>query len=115
MPITKTTLRNNVLKRIGVLADGETARPEQAADVEAVYDQLHAMLFEEGAVRWLLADSIPDWAAIPMREIVAADCAPLFEVPFQVPSGMGMDHPSVRTLRKHYQRDIRLPVEAEYF
>lgn len=49
---TTAEIRNKALKRLGILGRGQTARSEDAADLDAAYAELHAMLQVKGLTPW---------------------------------------------------------------
>lgn len=49
---TTAEIRNKALKRLGVLGRGQTARSEDADDLDSAYQELHAELEAEGMTPW---------------------------------------------------------------
>ena len=77
---TKSALRNKVLKKLRVIAEGETPSSEIITDVEATYDELHADLSTKKAITWDIDEDIPDEAVRSMVSIIAAEIADDFAV-----------------------------------
>jgi hypothetical protein len=77
---TKAQLRNRVLQELGVLAGAETANADDAALVDAVIEDQHAMLDREILVTWSTS-AIPDTVMEPLVLLVAARCAGRFGLP----------------------------------
>lgn len=82
--ITKATLRNRVLRHIGVLAAGETASSEDASVVDDAIETAFEELDKYGTVEsGFTSNNIPDWAQEPLRDRVAFQVAPAFGVPME--------------------------------
>lgn len=77
---TLAQLRDRVLGKLGVLSGTETATAEDAALVEQVATNVHAMLDREIFLTWTTA-AIPDTVMEPLTYIVAARCADDFGLP----------------------------------
>jgi len=69
MSQTKVDIRNLILKNMGVIAAGETASYEDAADVEEMLDLVHASLRERNIALWDLS-AVPDEVALPLAQYV---------------------------------------------
>lgn len=76
---TKATLADRALEVMGVLASGQTANTEDSTRVEEIADSVYGRLRSEGLAPFAL-DTIPPWAQIPLRDIVALEAAPLFGI-----------------------------------
>lgn len=77
---TRTDIRNRVLKKLRVLAAGESADADDAAVVDAAVAEKHEQLINRGLVAWDV-DSVPPYAVGPFVTIVAAECCDEFGVP----------------------------------
>lgn len=75
MAATKAQIRDKVLRKLKVLAFGQTATAEDADIVETAYDEVHALLSEKEVITWGSGDSIPDEAVRPIVKIVAFEVA----------------------------------------
>jgi hypothetical protein len=75
--IAKAALRNRVLEHLGVLAAGETAATADQTWVDEAVDAAHERLRRMGYAPFATS-AIPSWAQIPLRDIVANDCAPSY-------------------------------------
>lgn len=67
---TKTDIRNKALKRLGVIGATQSATAEQAADLEAAYDEVYAELEAQDLAVWDDA-TIPDEFVAPVVALVA--------------------------------------------
>ena len=110
MALTKADLRTAVLKRLGVLAVGETPSAEDAATVEATIDRVHAELQADGIAYWPV-NATPDGVSEPFIYLIAAYIAPEFGIP------AGDAQPFMRRLRSltSIQADLSQTITAEYF
>lgn len=81
MSASKTTIRNKALKKLGVLADGQTATAEQSASVEAAYDEVYARLDHIGLVVWSSTEEVPDQYIAPIVALVAMERAEDYSIP----------------------------------
>lgn len=68
---TKAEIRNRVLKKLGVLARGQTANAGDASHVEQAYDELHAELTERSLAVWAITADVPDKLAQSMVDMLA--------------------------------------------
>lgn len=68
---TKAEIRDRVLKKLGVLARGQTANAADASHVETAYDELHAELTERSLAVWALTAECPDKLSQAMVDILA--------------------------------------------
>jgi hypothetical protein len=102
---TLAQLRNRVLGKLGVLSGTETATAEDAALVEQVATNVHAMLDREVYVTWVLS-AIPDTIMEPLTYIVAARCADDFGLP-------DSRRAELWTLHGAAMGEIRTQVQAE--
>lgn len=79
--MTLTQLKTAVLQEIGVLATGEAPNASDADVMQEKYEALYEMLLTEGLVSWTVTDEIPDYAALPVKLMVAYLCCDPFGVP----------------------------------
>ena len=80
--ITKSELRNRVLRHLGVLAAGEAASSEDASVVDDAIEAAFEELSKYGTVEsGFTSNNIPDWAQEPFRDRVAFQMAPAFGIP----------------------------------
>lgn len=110
MAITKADLRTAVLRRLGVLAVGETPSAEDAETVEATISRVHAELQADGIAYWSV-NATPDGVAEPLIYLVASYVAPEFGLP------AGDTTTFMRRLRSltAVQSDATQVISAEYF
>lgn len=110
MALTKADLRTAVLRRLGVLAVGETPSAEDAETVEATISRVHAELQADGIAYWPV-NATPDVVTEPMIYLVAAYAAPEFGQPLGDPT------PFMRRLRSltSVQSDATQVIQAENF
>ena len=79
--MTLTELKNRALKRLRVLAAGETA-PAYVDDIVAEsYTSVYAELQEEGLVSWTSTGDIPNKIALHVGTLVVYESADEFSVP----------------------------------
>lgn len=79
---TKEALRNRAMKKIGKLSVGQTASSEDAADVEAIMDNLLEWLVVKSASTWGNdVTLIPEEAQEAFITLVADSIAPDFGYP----------------------------------
>lgn len=64
-------IRNKALRRLGVLAIGQTATAEQGADLEAAYAEVYAALLERNLAVWGASEAVPDYLVNPVVALVA--------------------------------------------
>lgn len=57
---TRAEIRDRVLRKLGVLATGQTADASAANIAETAYDEIHAELTEIGMAIWPIDDECPD-------------------------------------------------------
>lgn len=72
---TTSQIRDKVLKRLGVLAVGQSATAEQAADIDAAYLELYGRLSIKNLVEWWSADDVPAQFVGPVVAMVARERA----------------------------------------
>lgn len=77
---TKAEVRNKALKKLRVIAEGETPSTEIITDVEATYDELHADLCAKDAITWDIDEDVPDESVRSMVAILASEMADDFAV-----------------------------------
>ena len=77
---TKAEVRNKALKKLRVIAEGETPSSEIITDVEAAYDELHADLCTKDAITWDIDEDVPDEAVRSMVTVLASEVADDFAV-----------------------------------
>lgn len=114
---TKADIRNDVLKHIQVLAAGESASSEDAADVENIIDGHLEQLAQDGIAYWG-ADDYPDHIRRPFVRLVAADAAVQFNVSLQERQKFDQDAAAAyRELvsQTAVRDEFGLPVKGEYF
>lgn len=79
--MTLQELYENALQRIGIIAAGEAASPEDLALVADKYEALYELLNAEELVRWSKTGNPPDAVDIPLTAMLAAHAAMEFSVP----------------------------------
>lgn len=122
---TKAQIKTRALRRLRVLAAGETASTDIDDIIDAAYDATYAMLAEDGTVTWGSTDDVPDEAEYAFTTLVAAQCADEFGVPedryrrLQAeawgPDGAGRKC-AMRKLREYSaQQYAPMETEADYY
>lgn len=79
---TTAQIRTRVLRRLGVLGRGQTARAEDNAEIDQAYKEVYADLENKGLTIWgsNTAD-VPDRFVDPISALVAASRVEEFSVP----------------------------------
>lgn len=79
---TVEEVRNKALKRLGVLGRGQTARSEDAADLDAAYIELHAYLENKNLAPWgdKTVDVPPEFVD-PVVDLLANSRATEYSIP----------------------------------
>lgn len=70
--MTAAELKLATLRKLRVLAAGETADADDVTLMDEKYTGLHAMLLEMGLVTWALSEDIPPKAEQPVISMLAA-------------------------------------------
>lgn len=95
---------DTALKRIGVVAQDESATAEQYADAVAILDGLSGEIEAEAPAPWSVASGVPDFAYNALWMLLAVDLAGFYGV--AQPMGRGAALARVMaTVRRHYTRD----------
>lgn len=122
--MTLVELRKAALQEAGILAAGEAASASDDQLVSQKYDALYDMLLTLGLVAWAAADDIPEYAEIPITQMLAAAIAPAFGIEGQklldlrAAGSLGLNPPSLaeRSLRQQLARHyVSHPAPSEYF
>lgn len=74
---TKSTLAARVLEDLGVVGEGQSATGEQSNRVQEVIDSVYRRLRPKHLCPFALT-AIPEWAQVPLRDVVAWKAAPRF-------------------------------------
>lgn len=75
---TKTILRNQILRKLGVIGMAEDPTAAQIEVAEEMLDKIFSQLRSERTVNFTTA-AIPDWAMIPLRDYMAYHMAETFQ------------------------------------
>lgn len=115
--MTLAELRDKVLQRLGVLAAGENASPEDAALVEDALTGIQGELDQLNIALWTL-DDVPDYAAGSMIRMALPEVGPSFGV--VAINGLPLDEDyremAIRRLRElTNDRRVSSVGMAEYF
>jgi len=119
--MTLVTLYRRVLEKLGVVAAGESAAPEDTQLIAAKYVSVWNQLKTHGLVSWAVAEPVPDEAAESIVKMVAyASCNEFDEDPqdYAAEGLIGAPQPSVaeRELRQlHTRAYVSVPAHIEYF
>lgn len=76
--MTLRELYEQVLQQLEVTAAGEPSAPEDVAVVRDRYPKVYDMLLTKGLVSWGVTADIPEYAALPLVDILAYVCAKPF-------------------------------------
>lgn len=101
--MTPTDLKIATLKKLKVIASGESANSDDMALMGQKYTGLHAMLLERSMVIWALTEDIPEKAEQPLIMMLAALSADDFGVP----------EPRATRLKAEGDLDLKQPSVAE--
>jgi len=122
--MTLSELYDAALQEIGVLAHGESASADDRLKVESLYAGLYDMLLTEGLVAWAATASVPEYAEIPLSQMLGALCVGPFGVTGPraqqalLIGGLYMTPQSIaeRTLRRQLAKQyVSHPARPEYF
>lgn len=78
---TKATIRNKAVKKLGVLATGQTLPSEIAADLDEAYDEVYAALSAKNLTNDWESDDIPTEYVTPLVALVAFARADEYGIP----------------------------------
>lgn len=115
---TKVEFRNRALKKIGKLSVGQTASSEDAADVEAIMDNLLEWLVVENASTW---GNDPTLIPEESQEAFITLLADSISVEFSYPADkqIVLNAKAVNALSSLHKQSSALrsgePIKAEYF
>lgn len=118
--MTKADIATRVLRRIGVLALGQTASSEDSTLVEERVDSAHDELRKAGLAPFALA-TVPTWAQPGLIDYVAADVAPEFGVPLARVFGSPVSAQQAQMMaERRLSKQIAgykhpIPVRTDYF
>lgn len=118
--MTKSDIATRVLRRLKVLAIGQTASSEDSTFVEERIDSAHDELRKAGLAPFALA-SVPEWAQPGLIDYVAVDAAPDFGVTMMEIFGRPMSTDDGRLLaERRLARQVAgykhpIPVRTDYF
>lgn len=126
--MTLLNLREKVLQRLRVLAVGEEANPNDDALIQAKYEALYDMLATDGLVSWAVAADVPDYAALPLIDLLAYASASDFgiegpeyeqlkrEGAFHLSPREGGPSQAERLLRVQFAKNyVPFPAQPDYF
>lgn len=115
MTVTNNDLYTLVAEELGLIGGNETLSADDSDKISRRAAKVRAWLIEEGLCYWV-DDTIPDAAALPYAQVVAGQCAEIYE------RGPGSDAPYLsgevgfRLLERHVsQRSAKEPVKSNYF
>ena len=80
MATTKASFYTEVLRELKVVGPNGTASAEDTQRVTDAYTRVWDMLFNRDLVTWQYADSLPDWAVLPLTKMVSFAVAPRFAI-----------------------------------
>jgi len=78
---TATQIRTKALKKLGVLATGQTTESEIAEDLDRAYEEVYAALAAKGLVTWDADEDIPPEYVMPVVALVAFARADEYGIP----------------------------------
>lgn len=109
-------MRNRVLENVGVLAAGQEAAPEDAIRVEEVIRAVFEELRTEDLARFELT-AIPEWAQIPVRDIVSNDVSHIYKLsPQRTAELQGLRELGLRRIRvQSATREPPYAVRGKYY
>lgn len=74
---TKAVLARRVLEELGVVGEGQAPSAEQLLRTEEIIDSVYQRLRPKHLCPFSTA-AVPEWAQVPLRDVVAAKVAPRF-------------------------------------
>jgi hypothetical protein len=78
---TATQIRTKALKKLGVLATGQTTQSEIQADLDRAYEEVYAALAAKNLVTWEIDEEVPDEYVMPVVALVAFARADEYGIP----------------------------------
>jgi hypothetical protein len=109
-------IRNQALKKLGILATGQTAQAEVATDLDAAYTQVYAMLDSLSLTTWDFDEEVPDEFVIPVVHLVAGSRKDEYSVPNDRYARIKADEDkAVMTIKEMQASNVYKTPEAEYF
>jgi len=112
MAVTKTQLAGKVLLKLGVISAGESVDSDDQTLCDEAYESIYEELAERHLVDWGSGDSIPTWAMMPVRTIVANRIAN----EFGKPRNEGEEESAMQQMAVYLSmRASGRPVTAEYY
>lgn len=121
MATTLVDLYRKTLEELQVVAAGESADADDTRIVADKYAGIYQHLVGMGLVAWGLTDDVPDFAVMPLTQMLAYACALPFgknPLAYQKLAALGMDPPSLaeKQLRGQLAREyVSYPAASEYF
>ncbi len=122
--MTRQELYEKVLQKLGVIAAGESAAPEDTQLVEARYTSLYNLLNADDLTPWTGTGGLPDYGEIPVTTMLACHCAREFGVVgqryaellaeggFQLPQTSWAERQLRRVVAKKY---VATRAQSEYY
>lgn len=112
MAVTKTLLANKVLEKLGRISAGESVDSDDQSLCDDAYDSVYEELRARHLVDWGSAESIPTWAMLHVRDIVANRIAN----DFGLPRNADEEELAMQRMAKQISPDYSYqPVEADYY
>ncbi len=112
MAVTKTQLGAKVLEKLGRIGAGESVDSDDQTLVDDAYDSVYEELRSRHLVDWGSTESIPTWAMLHVRNIVANRVANDFGLARNEQEELS----AIKAMGKHVAIDYSYqPVEADYY
>ncbi len=111
-PAGTATFAEKVLQKIGRIAAGETVDSDDQELVDDAYTSVYEELRSRHLVDWGSSESVPNWAMLHVRDIVANRIANDYGIPRSVDE----EELAFRRMAKHLASDASgTPIEADYY
>ena len=112
MALTKTQLAKKVLLKLGVIDAGQTVGSDDQTLCDEAYESIYEELAERHLVDWGSGDSIPTWAMMPVRAIVANRIAN----EYGKPRSLDEETTAMNQMAAYLAMNASgRPIEADYF
>lgn len=121
---TAAEIRNKALKKLGILATGQTAQAEVANDLDDAYTETYAMLNALTLTTWDSDEDVPDEFVKPVVALVADSRKDEYSIPNDRYQRIDLDangdgtskHPgAIADIKTMQASNVYKTPEAEYF
>jgi len=112
MAVTKTLLANKVLEKLGRIPAGGTVDSDDQTICDDAYDSVYEELRTLHLLDWGSSESIPTWAMLHVREIIANRVAN----DFGLPRNQNEEEAAKMAMAKHLAVDYSYqPTQATFY